>query len=124
MKKKGDVNGKPSTGFQSLTWVNLPLSDEDEAEIVRWNPDDALLLSAIVAMVERGHSWGVKDDVRSDGFMAFATGNRSDCPNAGFGLSAYSATPRDAITALVYKHVALCDGNWPKSQSSEKRRFR
>lgn len=124
MKKKGAVNERSNGGFQPITWVNVPLTDDHENEIIRWNPDDATLLSAIIQMVELGHSWGCKDDARGNGYMAFATGTRPDCPNAGHGLSAFSADPRDAIASLVYKHVAICDGHWPKSSSDQKRRFR
>jgi len=121
--KRKNQNGN-KTFNQSLRWTNVPIAPEDEDQILRWQPDDATLLAALVELVERGHGVGIKPASNGDGFMAFATGNGEDCPNAGLGLSAYASIPRDAVTSLLYKHIVICDGNWPQVTENSERRFR
>lgn len=124
MTKKGSTNGRSNTNDGRATWININITPDHEAEILRWNPDDPTLFAGLCDMVVAGHSIGWKTANDGDGFMAYATGTSDTCPNRGKGLSAFAGNPRDAVTCLLYKHLAIAEGTWPEITKTEGRKFR
>lgn len=122
---RGKQNAKSSARTNTnVEWVNIPISEADEAEILKWGPDDAILFAGLADLVTSGHTVGWKIANDGDGFMAYATGTGDDCPNTGLGLSAFASDVRDAVACLLYKHLAVANSEWPRSGSGNGRKFR
>lgn len=117
-------NATQTANFNTVSWVNYSITDEDALEIDGWQPDDGEIFAGLLGLVDSGHSLTIKAANDGNGFMAAATGTGTDCQNHGLGLSAYADTSRDAAKVLLYKHHGVFDKVWPKADGSTKRRYR
>lgn len=108
----------------SLQWVKGELSDGDVSAIEGWEINDGQLLACLMELEVLGHTVSGKAASDGDGYTHFAIGVGDECINVGLGMSGYGSTPRDAVVALCYKHFIKYSGEWPRTDTGSKRRFR
>ena len=114
MTRKKGSNNVPTT-YNTLKWINSSLTREHQSEISGWGVDDGELFSALIMLVDTGHSIAIKVSPDGAGYMATAI---------GLGMSGFAPTPRDAFKVLLFKHHAIFGGQWPQPEEGEKPLFR
>lgn len=107
-----------------LAWINVSLTVDDVSEIEAWLLTEPDILTEICQLVLSGFSISCKPSHDGNSYMATLTGSADTTDGHLSGLSAYAATPYEALACLLFKFVSKLDGRLHGSTSAGASRFR
>lgn len=110
--RKGQGSNQESNGW--IGFADIPLSDEDAAEIALFveNPDDDPA-EFLADVLQDGYKVTFASMNEGSTVVATLTGKAQANVNCGYSLSAFAPDLRAAIVVLWYKHVKLAQrGSW------------
>ena len=126
-RTKSDVTGKKDTNGVAKRdftgWYNCSLPDEAVPEVERLAADIQSVAVEFLVLVEQECECGVKRSNDGSGWMAYLITRADDNPDVSVGLSAFAASPGDAVACLVYKYNVLLGCAVPSAKAAAKRRF-
>lgn len=98
-----------------IKWVNRNLDEREKADHDRANYTDEGIFIDLCTLTLQGYNFSLKWDGYSSCFQAALIPYNEQDVNYGFGLSARAATPKRAVSLLLYKHFRVLEQNWVKA---------
>lgn len=110
--KQPDGNG--NRGSERKTrWVSADIrSKEDKTAVRELASNVNFVLDTLVELVDDGYDLHIKRTDAGSTVRSMLFCQMSNHPNSNGGLSAEAPDAWLSLTALVYKHVNVLDGNW------------
>lgn len=94
-------------------FVNINLSDADKSAYLAWCKEHANQFDEMLrGFLEDGNKLTISWDTRSKCYMAAAKNDDPEHRNGGLCVTSRSGDVTDAIWLTLYKHYAICDGDW------------
>jgi len=100
------------SGDNSVSWINLDLTEKQKAQMREVFPDDSSVFGGLQGLVEQGYKLSVSFDLRNDCVGAYAFPSLDHPENAGMALVARAATVFGALRGLVFRHEVVFKHNW------------
>lgn len=104
------------SGFKEKLWVRYEL-DEKERELVKqWKPKLDELDQQILQAIGTVYRCGVSFDNARNCWLVVMQTKSPEGEHSDLLLSARGSTPLKAFKQLVYKHLELFQGKWPRPE--------
>lgn len=104
-------------------FVNVNLSEEQEADKRVKFPDAVSVFEALSRAVESGYSVSIKWDEYSSSPAAFLRSSDDHPDNGGLVLSGRGGTPGSALREVLYLHYVVLLENWLNAKPRTSRDF-
>jgi len=122
-RKRGDL-GPEANPNKMLTerktqFVRGELDRVQAAECKSWVGDGDDLLGYLDTVVMSGYKLSIRWDGYSESYAAWLIAPDKDSTNAGLILPGRGSTPSKSVRQVLFKHIMMFDGVWPKQDSKQ-----
>lgn len=102
-------------------FINYDLSKEDKKAVADYILQDGWIEASLHTMLEAGFRAVLDYDTKQEVFTAMVFPKGEDGPFAGYSISSRGSTAIKALAVVIWKHVVLYNGDWPKAQGGKNR---
>jgi hypothetical protein len=101
-------------------FINYDLTKADKADVSAHIQQEGWIEQSIEAVLKGNFRIVISFDTKQECFLAFIFPQGESGAYSGYSISARGSTSTKALAVVLWKHVVLYDGSWPKDDGGRR----